>query len=227
MEPAMEGRATEEEAVNPARHASDMFITPSGGPPARRDEGLTRIAAILLALLPVASFLGQLWFSYQAGTQKALYHHLTVMIVDWIFVPFNFCVVRVIDWRHGGRLYLIACISVILNALTHAFWQANGLDAGHMFSKVGVFLPAGWVHLAFSTVEMVLLVAFMFCRKAGVSGLGGTTIFATIYFLAMGACGYVMHHAFIVSDVVVCVGGVCFTLVSFTASWLKSRLSTD
>ena len=172
-----------------------------------------RISSIVLALLPAASFIAQYLLSVRAGTQRALFHHLTVMVVDWAFVPFNFFVVRVIDWREGKKLYLIFCISVALNALTHAYWQYNGLDFGHMITPSGLVLPAGWVHLTFSTLEMVLLVAFVFCRNQQASGLRMTTAFATLYFITMGICGYVMHGRVIASDLIVFVSGLFFVLV--------------
>ena len=181
-----------------------------GNEPPRQSH---QTAEIILALLPLASFLCQYVFSLRAGTCQVLFHHLTVMVVDWAFVPFNFFVVRVIEWRRGARLYLIMCISVLLNLLTHAFWQYNGLDLGHMITKAGIVLPAGWVHLAFSILETVLLVAFVFCRKAKAPGIGIATIFATIYFLTMGICGYAMHNGFMVSDVIVFICGLFFVLI--------------
>jgi hypothetical protein len=135
------------------------------------------------------------------------------MVVDWVFVPFNLFVMRVVDWNRGGRLYLIMCISVMLNLLTHAFWQYNGTDLGHMITKTGIVLPAGWVHLAFSIVETVLLGAFVFCRKANATGIGIVTIFATAYFIIMGICGYAMHNGFVISDVITFVSGLFFVLV--------------
>ena len=178
-----------------------------------QEQQPSRIGCILMAVLPLASFFGQLAFSCKSGTQHIMYHHLTVMVVDWVFVPFNYFVVCVIDWRRGGRIYFIMCVSVILNILTHAFWQYNALDPGHMINKAGVFLPAGWVHLAFSILETVLLAAFVFCRKPNVSSLGIVTLFAAIYFLVMGVCGYVMHSGFIISDVIVSVSGLFFVLI--------------
>lgn len=172
-----------------------------------------QIVGIILALLPPASFLAQYVFSVRAGTYHVLFHHLTVMVVDWVFVPFNFFVVRVIEWRRGGRLYVIMCISVILNLLTHAFWQYNGSDLGHMITKTGIVLPAGWVHLAFSIMETVLLLAFVFCCKTNAAENGIVTILATVYFLTMGICGYAMHNGFIVSDVFVFVCGLFFVLI--------------
>lgn len=171
-----------------------------------------RLGSTLLALLPMASFLAQYAFSLRAGTQNAFFHHLTVMVVDWVLVPFNFFVVRVIDWQKGGRIYLIACASVALNALTHAYWQYKGLDSGHMITPGGIVLPAGWVHLVFSTLEMMLLVAFVFCRRPSAQGVSTTTLFAAVYFALMGICGYAMHHGFIASDVVVFVSGLFFVL---------------
>jgi hypothetical protein len=189
------------------------FSRPTEASTRGRRQRRPGIAGVVLALLPLASFLGQFAFSCRAGTQQALFSHLDVMLVDWIFVPFNFFVVKVIEWRRGATLFVIACVSVILNILTHAFWQYNRVDAGHMISHAGVVLPAGWVHLAFSTLESVLLVAFVFCRKPGAPKLRVATILAAIYFLTMGICGYIMHNGFIITDVIVSLCGFFFVLV--------------
>ena len=170
-----------------------------------------RAGGVAAALLPVVSFLLQYLFSVQAGTYQFLIHHSTVMIVDWIFVPFNYLVVGLIDWRQGARIYIIAGVSVVLNAVTHAYWQYNGLDSGHMISKTQVVLPAGWVHLAFSSLEMILLVAFVFCRKADIPARAATVL-ATLYFAAGAVCSYMMHRAFIVTDAIVFASGLFFVL---------------
>ena len=169
-------------------------------------------AGLLLAALPVLSFVLQYAFSIADGTQRFLFHHLTVMVVDWIFVPFNYVVVRTIDWQKGGRIFAIAGLSVCANALTHAYWQYHGLDLGHMITAAGVVLPAGWVHLAFSSIEMMLLAAFVFCRRPESSTRLATGL-ATFYFVVMAGCGYVMHHAVIASDFVVFVSGLFFVLL--------------
>jgi hypothetical protein len=178
-----------------------------------RKQRLYLFVGILLALLPVVSFLGQYVLSVQAGTQKFLLHHLAVTVADWIFVPFNFLVVQVIEWRRGLRLYLIACVSVGLNALAHAFWQYNGLDAGHMITKAGIILPAGWVHLSFSILEMILLVAFVFCRKADAQRIRVLTVLATVYFLILCLYGYVQHQSFLIRDVVILVCQLFFVIL--------------
>jgi len=177
------------------------------------EHAIRPIVSTLLALLPFASFISQYALSVRAGTQQIFLHHPTIMVADWIFVPFNFFVVRAIDWRRGGRLFLIAGLSVMLNVLVHAFWQYNGLDAGHMITKTGIILPAGWVHLAFSIIETMLLVAFVFCRRVDALGLKVITILAAAYLLTDGIFGYTIHHGFIISDVVVLVSGIFFVLV--------------
>jgi len=175
------------------------------------DKPSTLLVGVLLALLPVTSFVSQYALSVRAGTQQLLFHHPTVMIVDWIFVPFNYFVYRLIDWQRGKRLFVITVASVTLNIITHAFWQYNGIDPGHMITKTQIVLPAGWVHLAFSILEMTLLAAFVFCRKIDESGLT-TTVLAAVYFVAMGVCGYAIHHGFIASDVIVFLSGLFFIL---------------
>jgi hypothetical protein len=202
------------EAVAPDISLRDRReISKAQAEPLAREEKRLRFTGALLALLPVVAFVAQYLLSLRAGTQGFLFHHLTVMVLDWVFVPFNFFVVQVIDWEKGGRLYLIASISVALNALTHAYWQYNGLDLGHMISPAGIVLPAGWVHLVFSSLQMVLLVAFVFCRKPNAPAVRTTTVFATLYFITMGICGYLMHGRFIASDLIVFISGLFFVLV--------------
>jgi hypothetical protein len=180
------------------------------------NNGATKRILIInfcLALLPVFSFLGQYFFSKNAGTEHILFHHQTVMIVDWIFIPFNFWVISTIDWNKGFNIYIVVIVSVVLNIATHAFWQYNKLDPGHMITNAGIILPAGWVHLAFSTLETILLIAFVFCRKAEASKIILVTLLGTLYFLTMGICGYIMHQKFILSDVIVVASGLFFILI--------------
>ncbi len=140
-------------------------------------------------------------------------HHLTVTVVDWALAPFNYFAASVIDWRRGGRLYVLICVSTVLAVATHVYWKRNGIDAGHMITKAGVVLPAGWAHLVFSILEMTILTAFVFCRRTDASRAKVATIFALIYFLGMGICGYIMHGHLILSDAITFVSGLFFVLV--------------
>src|SRR5262249_22993484 len=117
------------------------------------------IAGFSLGLMPIVSFLLQYIMSVQAGTVQLLFQHITVTFFDWIFVPFNFFVVRFIDWRRAGVMFLATIISVVCNIFAHAFWQYELADASHMFGGDRTVLPAGWVHVAFSTLETVVILA--------------------------------------------------------------------
>src|SRR5664280_2536073 len=154
--------------------------------------GTARFFGFILALLPVLSFVAQLILSRRNGTEDLFYKHVVVTVVDWVFVPFNYFVVRIIDWRKGVRLYAIFCGSALLNVLTHAYWQRNGLDLGHMITQAGVMLPAGWAHLVFSIAEMALLVAFVFCRDE-TANTGITSLLAVAYFIGVMIGGIVIH----------------------------------
>ena len=171
-----------------------------------------KVAEVFLALLPFLSFLAQEAFSRKAGTQLIMHRHLTVMVVDWVFVPFNYCVVRTIDWSRGTRMLLIWSVSVVVNLITIAVWQHTGADFGHMIDARGVVLAAGWVHLAFAIIETSLLMMFVFCRNSS-APVRLTTIFACVYFLTMLACGVFMHRGFIASDL--CASGLGLFFVLF------------
>ncbi len=186
-----------------------------------RDTNSRGVLPYALAALPVVSFCLQWTFSASAGTLQPFRHHLIVVYVDWIFVPFNFLVASVIEWRRGVTLYAIATISIVLNVFTHAYWQIYRLDPGHMITGSGVMLPAGWVHLAFSVLQMVLLVAFVFCRRQDAPRLRLTTAVALAYFVLLAIGGYLIQHRFIASDLLASTVGVLAVLL---APFLQSRL---
>lgn len=93
------------------------------------------VARVLLASMPIFSFVAQLILSRDLGRDGVFWRHPTVVYLDWLFVPFNFFVVRVIDWRRGARIFTISCSSIVLNAAAHAWWQVTNADAGHMISS--------------------------------------------------------------------------------------------
>jgi hypothetical protein len=166
-----------------------------------------------LALLPVGSYLSQYFLSVKAGTDALLSQHLTISIVDWIFVPFNLIVIHAIDWRRGAVIYAVTVISVVLNVVTHAFWQYNLIEGGHMINHEQVVLPAGWVHVIFSTVETSLLAAFILAGRPCYPYDITASILAICYFLAAGVCGYLMNNGFMITDVLMVSIGLFFVLI--------------
>jgi hypothetical protein len=167
----------------------------------------------LLTALPAASFAAQLLFSISAGTLAAMTHHTVVMIVDWLFIPFNWFAVHAIDWRKGDRIYSIVSLSLLLNVVAHAYWQQHGLDPGHLITSGGVTLPAGWAHLVFATLQATILIAFVFCRDPTAESMRAATSFSTLYFIALPVASYEMHSGIELSGVLVCCLGLFFTLV--------------
>ena len=166
-----------------------------------------------LAALPLVSFALQYGFSAASGTLPAMMRHSTVVWVDWTLVPFNYFVACHIDWRRGRALLGIAILAVVANIAAHAYWQANGLDPGHMIAPNGATLPAGWVHLGFSIVEMILLAGFVFAPAPAAPGRGLAVVCGVLYFVAMAASGYHMHGRAILSDTVVLLSGLFFMLL--------------
>jgi hypothetical protein len=147
------------------------------------------------------------------GITNALFSHFTVMYVDWLFVPFNYYIVRIIDWRRGLSLYAIMVLSLTLNIVTHAYWQATRVDPGHMISSDHVMLLGGWVHLWFSTLQTTLVCAFLFTqRKLPRYSTRATWLFLA-YLVCSGISGYIMNHGFMITDVMMIVLGTLCLIV--------------
>ena len=190
-------------------------------PSPHQNERAMRTAGLLVGLLPVASFALQYVMSVQSHTQTEFFRHFTCAYVDWLFVPFNLVVVRIIDWRRGGSLLLIVLVSVIANIIAHATWQYYGIDGGHMILRgTQTVLPAGWVHLGFSIIETTLILAFVFIRRPRMPFTRIATVLAIAFFLATGISGYVINHGFITTDVIVVWSGTALVAVY---PWVRRR----
>jgi hypothetical protein len=181
------------------------------------------LAGLILAAMPILSFGLQYMLSAFQGTSDKLLQHYTVSIIDWLFVPFNFLVVRHIDWRRGGSLLALMALSTVFNTAAHAIWQYGAHDGGHMVTSSHVFLPAGWVHLGYSTIQMVLLLGFIFCRRVDSNRSALPTAVAAAYFISAAASGYFMHRQFLFTDVVMTAGGIALLLIY--PKWNAGRVS--
>jgi hypothetical protein len=185
--------------------------------------GRDRLGSFLWAALPALSFILQLWLSQRAGTEGIFMRHPTVTIVDWVLMPFNYFAVRTIDWTRGVAMFVVSIIALVLNAATHAYWGYAHLDPGHMITSMGVILPAGWVHLVFSSVETSLMIAFVFIGRVGVDRRLARG-FAILYFLLMAIAGYRIQGRFMLSDVVASMTGLLFVTV-YAGFRYRSRYS--
>jgi hypothetical protein len=177
------------------------------------------LAGVSLAAMPAVSFALQYMFDLQAA--RMMLHHLTISYVDWIFVPFNFFVVHVIDWRRGGILFAITSVAIAANIAAHAMWQHGADDVGHMITKDQVILPAGWCHLAYSTLQMILVLAFVFARRPDAPFVLVTSALAVGYFVGAAICGYLMHDGIILTDAVMVLCGTASVIAALIWPRLK------
>jgi general stress protein CsbA len=81
-------------------------------------------------------------------------------------------------------------------------------------------LPAGWVHLGFSIIEMTLVLAFVFIRAPRKPFTTIATILALAFFLAAGVSGYFINHGLIPTDVVMVLGGTALVAIY---PWARRR----
>jgi hypothetical protein len=172
---------------------------------------------VVLALLPVVAFGLQYKMSLDRGTDQQMLRHYTVTYIDWVFVLFNFFVARCIDWEKGQVLFAVTAVSLTANTVAHAMWAANPGAGGHMISSAGVMLPAGWVHLVYSSLQGALILAFFFTRNPGVGQMNVdvTACLAITYFITAGISGYLMNKGFILTDVIMVAFGVTVTAASY------------
>ena len=190
-------------------------------PSPRKNEWTLWTIGLLLGCLPVASFILQYALSVQSDTQAQFFRHFTCAYVDWVFVPFNLVVVRLIDWRRGRALLLIVFVSIIANVMVQADWQYYGIDGGHMITRgTRTVLPAGWAHFGFSMIETALILAFVFIRRPRRPFTSIATVLALTFFLAAGVSGYVINHRFITTDVIMVLGGTALVAVY---PWVRHR----
>lgn len=172
-----------------------------------------RHLALVFAALPIISFAGQYILSTYAGTVQIMLRHTTVTYVDWIFVIYNWAAFYCIDWSRGLRLFVISIASVTLNAVAHAAWEYGHVDPGHMISSTGEVMPAGWLHLVFSTIETTLLLAFVFIRSNKSRLTCFTEYVAVAYFLFMAGSAYYIHRYLRLSDAITSLGGITLLLL--------------
>lgn len=171
-------------------------------------------AGIVLAGMPAISFALQLWFSSQDDTVHLLFSHFTVSYIDWVFVPFNLFVVRAVDWRRGGSIFAAAVAALVFNIVAHAYWQSALTEhPGHMFGPEHVVLRSGWVHVGYATIQMTLILAFLFVRHPSPRYCDALTCLCVIYFVSGGISGYLMNNGFMITDVLMVSFGLALTLI--------------
>lgn len=166
-----------------------------------------RCLSLSLAFLPVISFVAQDLLSRHAGTYAYFSQHFLAYVADWLFVPINYFLAKLIKWDSGKLIFLLLCISITINSFLHLFWQINELDGGHMIDRAGVILAAGWVHLIYSTIQTTLLMLYAFSAKQENVATFIASFIIAFYFSSHLIYGITQRGSFNISELFVFIAG--------------------
>lgn len=120
--------------------------------------------SLILFLLPFISFYFQRFYSVKNKRLKEFNNHFMVKYIDFSFIPFNVVILYSII-PSFKQLGLVLVISSIFNYFMHRIWAKSnsiGKDNSHFFDKNEDYLNgAGLVHLAFSVIEVSLILLYL------------------------------------------------------------------
>lgn len=124
------------------------------------------LIAILLASLPLISWMIQYYASKKNGLIKSFKDHWTCYYGDWIFVIINFLFIYSV--QISNILWITLLMSLIINIFTHTTWgntnkseKSNGHFFYHQTNKLNY---AGISHLIFSTIQMGIIMSIIFLK---------------------------------------------------------------
>ena len=167
------------------------------------------IALGLSAIVPINMFF-QRYFAKREGRLELFRSHFSCHGIDWLFVIFNFL------WIYSVTLNLFwgilaLGISLVVNFVSHYYLSqaGNGKCVGcHMFDgKKKKILPAGIVHFVFATIELVLLLIFLFADISSVEAYLATFVML-VFFVLVPYGSMKMHGKVIPYDWVFFGGGI-------------------
>ena len=159
------------------------------------------VFGIILASLPVLSYFLQKKMSQKNNQLKIFERHWLVRYADWLFVPFNFIFIYVVEFVFIQAV-VILIISVILNIVLHRYWgslSANS-DSCHFYDKNSDKLTvAGYVHFVFSTIETAMVIMFLLYAASNIFTYFGLFLLALIA-SSFIVNSYKMHHRPLLTD---------------------------
>ncbi|MGV8150225.1 MAG: hypothetical protein ACP5NV_00680 [Candidatus Woesearchaeota archaeon] len=108
------------------------------------------ILSIILALLPIISFVLYYAFSVQGGTLDNLKENYALYYLDFLFIIFNLLFVYAIRINYRVLKWSFVFSTIVLSVINFAYWTFQ--------DDVSV------VHLIFSIIEMGLLITAIFSK---------------------------------------------------------------
>jgi hypothetical protein len=124
------------------------------------------LISILLALIPIYSWIGQYFFSKKDKLLNSFKKHWTCYCWDWIFVIINIFFVYSIEF--ANIIYVFLLVSILINLLSHhIWWKRNKIrkEKGHFFHIKTNKLNKAWIiHLIFSVIQLTILLSIVFLK---------------------------------------------------------------
>ncbi len=106
--------------------------------------------AILLACIPIVSFLFSYVFSVQSDTLEHFKSTYALYYLDFLFIIFNALLLYAVKINKKALFISLAFSAILLTALNYAYWTFQ--------SNVGI------AHLIFAIIEMSLLITAIFSK---------------------------------------------------------------
>lgn len=127
------------------------------------------ILSIILALLPIISFILYYTFSVQTGTLDNLKNTYALYYLDFLFIIFNLLFLYSIIINYRVLKWAFVLSAIVLTVINYTYWTLQ--------NNVGI------VHLIFAVIEMSLLITAIFSKTTSRKKYLYMMIPILIYFL--------------------------------------------
>jgi hypothetical protein len=149
--------------------------------------------AIILALLPIFSFLLQYFISNRNKKLKYFKELIPVMYLDWIFIPFNILVVYSIESVSRLVLWIALLTSFITNFSVHRYWYPrDGKPESYWFCKKSIMSQMNVTHMVYSSLQTAIILIFIISNLKLIFGLAAC-ILLMVYFIMRFPSSLIMH----------------------------------
>jgi hypothetical protein len=177
-------------------------------------ESVYVIVSLILALLPLISYYVQYFVAKRSGRLVAFENFLPVRYMDWVFIPFNFLWLYVVNIELIFNIYLI--LFVVIGALILLLWWGkqdprNSKWEDYSFRK-GKFRAEGWVHGVYALFQGFLVVVFLLSSIKSISALIECILLLIYFFIGIVGISK-LHKKFSAPDLFFVIVGIVVVLI--------------
>ncbi|MFH1503385.1 MAG: hypothetical protein ABIE36_01890 [Candidatus Diapherotrites archaeon] len=123
------------------------------------------LIGLILAILPIISWLLQFHLSRKKKELPLFKKHPPTYLLDWLFVPFNFFWIYTIIFNLNAFI-LLGVVSLLINYVSAKYYIKQHIKEKrpcHLFNiKNSKSSAAGYVHAIFSVIQSFLILTFLF-----------------------------------------------------------------